>query len=104
MSQISGCKSYMSLSSAGQKMIREWTMSSSEKVIKQHLYWNITSKKIKFSDKLRHFQLQNGNTRFCCKISKKKRRYVPTPIHTTQNNSSNKLFLSLLLLIFLFFL
>lgn len=77
MNSYSGCRSYMSLNSAGQKIIREWTMSPSEKSLrKQSLRNNLSDVVPFFIDKLRHYQLQNGHTRFCCKTSRKRRRYV----------------------------
>ncbi|KAE9555350.1 hypothetical protein FO519_001432 [Halicephalobus sp. NKZ332] len=68
MYPFSGCRSYMSLNSAAQRMVRKWTMSNSEQVNN-------------FSDTVRDFQLRNGNSRFCCKTSKKKRRFVSAQIN-----------------------
>uniref|UniRef100_A0AC34Q5C5 Uncharacterized protein n=1 Tax=Panagrolaimus sp. JU765 TaxID=591449 RepID=A0AC34Q5C5_9BILA len=74
MNSYSGCRSYMFLNSAGQKIIREWTMSASEKLSRKQSL-RINSSEI-LTDKIRHYQLQNGHTRFCCKTSRKRRRFV----------------------------
>uniref|UniRef100_A0AC35F0Z3 Uncharacterized protein n=1 Tax=Panagrolaimus sp. PS1159 TaxID=55785 RepID=A0AC35F0Z3_9BILA len=79
MHSFSGCRSYMSLSTQGQKFIREWSLSPAERIKRRQYLTNVSINRTTppfLIDKIRHSQLQNGNTRFCCKTSKKRRRYI----------------------------
>ncbi|EFO16357.1 hypothetical protein LOAG_12148 [Loa loa] len=65
MNAYTGCRTYSVLSKAAQRFIRLWTMSDAEKLDNQrsslfafrfHRSW----------DRLRHNQLLNANSKFCC--------------------------------------
>lgn len=65
---FSGCKSYYQLSSVAQKFVRYWSMDS-----RDHRNRHSNSVRYRYSDKQRHFQLLNGNSRFCCRATVQKR-------------------------------
>ncbi|CAI5445842.1 unnamed protein product [Caenorhabditis angaria] len=61
LSAINGCRSYSLLNSAVQRYIRHWSMDSRDR---QNRHSN--DARFRYSDKLRHMQLINGHSRFCC--------------------------------------
>ncbi|EYB87212.1 hypothetical protein Y032_0266g689 [Ancylostoma ceylanicum] len=63
-----GCRTYSSLSSAGQRLIRLWSIDEKDR---RYRFSNDIRKR--FSDKQRHHQLMNGNSRFCCRSVTPKR-------------------------------
>ncbi|VDO24191.1 unnamed protein product [Haemonchus placei] len=86
MHHYAGCRSYSTLSVAGQRLIRLWSIDSKDR---RYRFTNEVGKR--FSDKqswtlvhfqcprqenpFRHQQLMNGNSRFCCRsITPKKAR------------------------------
>nr|CDJ97914.1 Hypothetical protein CBG16564 [Haemonchus contortus] len=70
MHHYAGCRSYSTLSVAGQRLIRLWSIDSKDR---RYRFTNEVGKR--FSDKQRHQQLMNGNSRFCCRsITPKKAR------------------------------
>ncbi|VDO68568.1 unnamed protein product [Heligmosomoides polygyrus] len=68
MHSHAGCRSYSSLSAAGQRLIRLWSIDARER-----RYRFSNDVKRRFSDKQRHHQLMNGNSRFCCRSITPKR-------------------------------
>ncbi|CAO4370064.1 unnamed protein product [Caenorhabditis nigoni] len=68
MHAFSGCKSYYQLSSVAQKFVRYWSMDR-----RDHKNRHSNSVRHRYSDKARHFQLLNGNSRFCCRATAQKR-------------------------------
>ncbi|EFP09650.1 hypothetical protein CRE_25075 [Caenorhabditis remanei] len=68
MHAFSGCKSYYQLSSVAQKFVRYWSMDR-----RDHKNRHSNSVRHRYSDKARHFQLLNGNSRFCCRATTQKR-------------------------------
>ncbi|EGT52109.1 hypothetical protein CAEBREN_10376 [Caenorhabditis brenneri] len=65
---FSGCKSYYQLSSIAQKFVRFWSMDR-----RDHKNRHSNNVRYRYSDKARHFQLINGNSRFCCRATAQKR-------------------------------
>uniref|UniRef100_A0A0K0CT88 WD_REPEATS_REGION domain-containing protein n=1 Tax=Angiostrongylus cantonensis TaxID=6313 RepID=A0A0K0CT88_ANGCA len=57
-----GCRSYSTLSAAGQRLIRLWSLDGKDRRLR---FSNDILKR--FSEKERHRQLINGNSRFCCR-------------------------------------
>ncbi|WKX98403.1 hypothetical protein Q1695_013804 [Nippostrongylus brasiliensis] len=68
MNPHAGCRSYSTLSAAGQRLIRLWSIDAKER---RYRFSNHVRKR--FSDKQRHQQLLNGNSRFCCRSMPTKR-------------------------------
>ncbi|CAI4230642.1 unnamed protein product [Auanema sp. JU1783] len=69
-----GCKAYADLGTTSQRLIRTWTMDSRDR---RNRYSNDIL--LRYSDKLRHQQLINGNSLFCCRsrrASKKQAMYL----------------------------
>ncbi|KAM3724404.1 Aminopeptidase AmpS [Dirofilaria immitis] len=65
MNAYSGCRTYATLSTAAQQFIRLWTMSNTEKLNNQLAPFFA----LRFEpswDRLRHEQLINANSKFCC--------------------------------------
>ena len=117
MHAFSGCRSYPYLSTAGQRMIREWSMSRAERrsFYKNHIFQkymngtNSTKRKaiysrldgfVIYSDRSRHNQLILANSRFCCKTSRKTRRFAAAPFVSGSNCYGNKLIGDALFLLF----
>lgn len=64
MSDYNGCTTYSSLGATGQKFIRYWSMDRADRRNRA-----ANSVRLRYTDKTRHRQLINGNTRFCCRVS-----------------------------------
>lgn len=68
MNAYAGCRTYIMLSTAAQRFIRLWTMSNAEKLDNQRS----TLFAFRFDrslDRLRHNQLLNANSKFCCRTA-----------------------------------
>lgn len=68
MNAYVGCRTYTMLSTAAQRFIRLWTMTAAEKLSNQR------SSLFAFHfdrswDRLRHNQLLNANSKFCCRTA-----------------------------------
>ncbi|CAI2347746.1 unnamed protein product [Caenorhabditis sp. 36 PRJEB53466] len=93
MHAFSGCKSYHQLSSVAQKFVRYWSMDTRDRKNR-----NSNSARLRYSDRVRHTQLLNGNSRFCCRATAQKR----LALHLKSSNSANIFAVSALLLHSLF--
>ncbi|VDN00166.1 unnamed protein product, partial [Onchocerca ochengi] len=62
MNAYAGCRTYIMLTTAAQRFIRLWTMSDAEKSNNQFFAFRFEHS----WDRLRHKQLLNGNSKFCC--------------------------------------
>ncbi|VDO38665.1 unnamed protein product [Onchocerca flexuosa] len=65
MNAYAGCRTYLMLSKAAQRFIRLWTMTDAEK-LNNHQAILLTFRFEHSWDRLRHKQLLNGNSKFCC--------------------------------------
>uniref|UniRef100_A0A0M3IS34 Uncharacterized protein n=1 Tax=Ascaris lumbricoides TaxID=6252 RepID=A0A0M3IS34_ASCLU len=62
MNAYSGCRSYSFLSPMAQKLVRLWTMSERDRANRRLIRFIDA-----YSDRLRHRQLLNSYSRFCCR-------------------------------------
>ncbi|VDN92986.1 unnamed protein product [Brugia pahangi] len=68
MNAYTGCRTYTMLSSLAQRFIRLWTMNDAKKFDNQRSALLV----LRFDrswDRLRHDQLLNGNSKFCCRTA-----------------------------------
>ncbi|EJW81204.1 hypothetical protein WUBG_07890, partial [Wuchereria bancrofti] len=68
MNAYSGCRTYTMLSTLAQRFIRLWTMNDAKKFDNQRSAFLV----LHFDrslDRLRHNQLLNGNSKFCCRTA-----------------------------------
>ncbi|CAG9534524.1 unnamed protein product [Cercopithifilaria johnstoni] len=68
MNAYAGCRTYTMLSTAAQRFIRLWTMSGTEKSDNQRSSI-FTYRSDRSWDRLRHNQLLNANSKFCCRTA-----------------------------------
>ncbi|VDM24707.1 unnamed protein product [Toxocara canis] len=62
MHAYSGCRSYSFLSPTAQKLVRLWTMSERDRSTRRSIRFAD-----RYSDRVRHRQLLNSYSRFCCR-------------------------------------
>ncbi|VIO90672.1 Met-10 like-protein, partial [Brugia malayi] len=68
MNAYTGCRTYTMLSTSAQRFIRLWTMNDAKKFDNQRSALLV----LRFDrswDRLRHDQLLNGNSKFCCRTA-----------------------------------
>uniref|UniRef100_A0A0N4ZX22 EB domain-containing protein n=1 Tax=Parastrongyloides trichosuri TaxID=131310 RepID=A0A0N4ZX22_PARTI len=123
----SGCRDYAGLSEIGQEMIIKWSMTAMEKnynnnINKKRQIRNIIKinasisnnknknirkirndkkEQILFSEEKRHLQLFEGITKFCCRRSKVKARFMASSMFKS-NGSLNELYFNYYLTFILF--